>query len=109
MKSLKNFELSYRVVLSEMTALANDNAKLALALEAERRKHQQAMHTAAAEQRALREQVVTATRSKKRAERKHDASLTKARERAAYYRSKLAEYRRELLSVKSIVRNQKHD
>ena len=108
MKALKNFELSCRVAVSEMTALATDNAKLAAALNVEKRKAE-AAQAAVAEARALREQLITANRAKKRADKAHDTALTEARERAAYYRTKLAEYRRELVSVKSIVRKQKHE
>ena len=109
MKSRKNFELSFRVVLAEMTALEADNAKLRAALDEQKRKSDALLQTAAAEVRLYREQLVTAHRQRKRADRVHDAALTQARARAAYYRTKLAEYRRELVATKSIVRKQKHD
>ncbi len=91
MKALKNFESSYRELLSEMTALANDNARLALALDAEK---------------TVSRGLAATLRNKKRDSDKHKEQLQVVRARASAYKLKMGEYQRDLAALRTVVRHQ---
>jgi hypothetical protein len=109
MKTLSLFEKAYEQLVLEIGQLGQRNRDLSDLAHKDREKLAEALQVAVSEHRVLRDQIVTMSRSKKRSDRKHEATLSKVRERNAYYRSKLAEYRRELVSVKSALRDQKYE
>lgn len=106
MKTLTAFKNNCAELIKYGAELELCNRELLEQVEEQRTLAKEELLKQVEENRALEKQIVTLTRQKRRAEVRHAQQLQKQRARAAELRTKMGEYRRDLVALRTIVRHQ---
>lgn len=109
MTAITTFIDSYAQLLKYTAGLESSNREMLLQLEGQRTLAKEELLKQVEENRALEKQIATLTRQKRRAEVKHAQQLQKQRARSAELRTKMGEYRRDLVALRTIVRHQERN